>query len=81
MELNDIISLMRSADYKERFKAEYWQLRERLRNLAELLNKWDAGTLDFTPTCPREILDEQYAVMDKYLSILFHRAAIESVTL
>lgn len=81
MTLEETCALMTSADYKERFTAEYWQLRERLRKLAELLNKWDAGTLDFIPTCPREILDEQYAVMDKYLSILFKRAEIEGVSL
>lgn len=81
MELKDTAVLMTSGDYKDRFKAEYWQLRERLRKLAALLNRWDAGELDFTPDCPRELLDEQYAVMDKYLSILFKRAAIEGVTL
>lgn len=81
MELKDTIALMTSGDYKERFKAEYWQLRERLRKLAALLNKWDAGTLDFTPDCPREILDRQIRTMADYIGILGERAAIEGVTL
>ena len=53
MELKDTISMMESADYKERFKAEYEQLRIRLEKLNAMLDKWDAGTLSFNPTCPR----------------------------
>ena len=42
MELKDTIIGMTSADYKERFKAEYQQVKIRYTKLKALLNKWDA---------------------------------------
>lgn len=81
MELKDTAALMMSADYKERFCAEYWQLRDRFVKLTVMLNKWDAGELDFTPDCPRQLLDRQIRAMADYIGILEERAAIEGVTL
>ena len=81
MELKDTAALMTSTDYKERFKAEYWQVRDRFLKLTVMLNKWDAGELDFTPDCPRELLDRQIRAMAEYIGILKERAAIEKVTL
>ena len=49
MELKDTIELMTSEDYKERFKAEYLQLKIRVEGLRKMLIKWDADKLDFTP--------------------------------
>ena len=49
MELKDTVALMASADYKERFKAEYYQLVIRFKKLQAMLEKWDKGELDFTP--------------------------------
>ena len=46
-----------------------------------MCKKWDEGTLTFTPTCPREIYDEQLKAMDAYLSVLKKRAEIEAVKL
>ena len=46
-----------------------------------MLVKYDAGKLDFTPTCPIELLREQAATMGKYLYILETRALIEEVEL
>ena len=43
MELNKTIEMMTSADYKERFKAEYFQLSLRLNGLLGLLSKWENG--------------------------------------
>ena len=37
MELKDTVSLMQSADYKERFKAEYYQLVIRYKKLKAML--------------------------------------------
>lgn len=68
-------------DYVERMKAEYRELKERYEKLHRMLVKYDAGTLDFTPTCPIELLKEQAAAMGKYLYILEVRAEIEGVTL
>ena len=47
MKLKDTIQMMQSADYKERFKAEYYQLLLRYQKLKEILLKWDRGELEF----------------------------------
>lgn len=66
-------------DYKERMKVEYQQTKERYDKLHKMLVKYDAGTLDFTPTCPIELLKEQAGAMGRYLYILEVRAQIEDV--
>lgn len=81
MELKETIEMMQSADYKERFIAEYRQLKIRYTKLHNMLVKADAGTLDFTPTCPLDLLREQKALMGKYLYTLEVRAQIEGVDL
>lgn len=80
-ELKDTIVLMESADYKDRFKAEYWQLRDRYKKLVSMLTKWDNGQLDFTPTCPRSLYTKQVNAMHEYLDVLERRAELESVDL
>lgn len=72
---------MVSSDYKERFKAEYVQLRNRLEGLKRMLKAWDNGTLDFTPTCPRFIYGRQESDMMLYLNVLEERARIEEIEL
>lgn len=81
MELKDTIEMMQSADYKERFKAEYHQTKVRYDKLHKMLTKADAGTLDFTPTCPLDLLREQKANMGKYLYCLEVRAEMEGIDL
>lgn len=81
MQLKDTINLMTSNDYKERFKAEYHQTLERFNKLYKLLIKHEAGTLDFVPSCPIEVLKEQKMHMDNYLHILEVRAEIENIKL
>jgi len=66
-------------DYKARMKKEYWQLKDRYTKLHSMLVKYDAGTLDFTPTCPVNLLREQKAAMGNYLNCLEVRAEIEGV--
>ena len=68
-------------DYKERMKKEYWQLKERYEKLHKMCVKYEAGTLDFTPTCTLELLKEQKAAMGNYLHCLEIRAEIEGVKL
>lgn len=51
--LCDTVELMNSADYRERFKAEYLQVVIRYKGLRNMLDKWDRGELEFKPTCPR----------------------------
>ena len=72
---------MMSPDYKERFKAEYIQLKNRLEGLKRMLDAWDNGTLAFTPTCPRDLYDVQESAMRMYLDVLKRRATIEEVEL
>lgn len=72
---------MKSPDYKKRFEAEYRQLRIRYEGLKRMCEKWDAGGLDFTPTCPRATYDKQMAAMVDYLSVLEVRAYDEGIDL
>ena len=46
-----------------------------------MLIKADAHTLDFTPTCPLDLLRDQKAAMGKYLYHLEVRAEIEGIKL
>ena len=64
-----------------RFKREYYELKERYMKLHKMLVKYDAGTLEFQPTCPIELLRKQKSTMGQYLNILEIRAEIEKVTL
>lgn len=81
MELKDTIELMQSEDYKERFKAEYYQLKIRLEKLYEMLVRYDAGTLGFTPDCSIQLLKDQLSIMRDYLYALQVRAEIENIEL
>lgn len=79
--LADTVQMMNSSDYKERFRAEYHQLNIRLMKLCEMVQKWDEGSLDFTPTCPRATYYFQIKFMQEYLDILEIRAKIENIEL
>ena len=81
MELKDTIELMNSNDYKERFKAEYLQTKIRYEKLHKMVIKYEAGTLEFEPSCSLEILKEQKSYMGNYLRILEIRAEIEKIEL
>lgn len=81
MELKDTIELMVSADYKERFKAEYYQLAIRYKKLKTLLDKWDRGQLNFNPICPRSTYNMQINAMADLLAVLEARAVMEGIEL
>lgn len=81
MELQDTIELMQSKDFKERFKAEYYQTKIRYEKLHKMIVKYESGTLNFTPNCSLELLKHQAATMGKYLYCLEMRAIIESIEL
>lgn len=81
MELRDTVEMMNSADYKERFKAEYYQTAIRYGKLKAMVDKYNNGTLEFKPTCPMSIYDIQLRAMRDYLTILEARAVIEGVEL
>lgn len=79
MELKDTVEAMLSKDYKERFKAEYNQLNIRLNKLRDMIEKYEAGKLDFKPTTPIDILKIQAWHMSAYKVMLIDRARIESI--
>ena len=81
IELKDTVAMMGSDDYKERFVAEYVQLKIRYKRLYAVLEKYAADKLDFKPTCPIEILYEQLDHMEAYLSVLETRAKYEGIEL
>ena len=80
-ELKQTVELMNSSDYKERFKAEYYQLKIRYDKLHNMCEKWDKEELDFTPTCSRFTYARQLNAMAFYLKILEERAIVEKVEL
>lgn len=79
--LNETVSLMNSANYKDRFIAEYWQTKIRYEKLHNMTIKYKSGTLNFTPTCPLSLLLEQEQYMKQYLNKLEDRAELESIDL
>ena len=81
MQLKDTIEMMTSEDFKERFKAEYYQLSLRLYSLTSMLYKWKNNMLDFEPKCTKEILESQIIYMKGYINILRLRAQIEEIDL
>lgn len=81
MELKDTMNGMCSADYMERFKAEYWQTKIRYHKLHDMILKYEAGTLNFEPSCSLELLKSQANNMGQYLYVLEVRAEIEHIEL
>lgn len=79
--LEDTIDLMTSSDYKERFIAEYEQTKIRYEKLHRMIVKHEAGTLEFTPTSPIELLRTQKSHMREYLYCLEIRAEIENINI
>lgn len=79
MKLKDTVEMMNSSDYKDRFRAEYWQLSLRLDGLSAMLIKWENDMLDFVPTCSKEALEYQVVFMQGYLNILRIRAEDEGI--
>ena len=85
MELKETVELMNSEDYKERFVAEYHQVKIRYEKLKNFCNKIEVETMlgkEVTKhDCPLELLREQQKYMGLYLSILEKRSLIENVEL
>ena len=68
MPLKNTVDLMLSDNYKDRFRAEYYQTKERYQRLHLMIIKYEAGTLDFQP-------------MGEYLYVLEMRAQLEEIDL
>jgi hypothetical protein len=84
-ELKEKVELMNSEDYKERFIAEYHQVKIRYEKLKNFCNKIEVeemlGKEVTKHDCPLELLREQQKYMGLYLSILEKRALIENIVL
>ena len=81
MELKDTIELMQSADYKDRFRAEYAQADIRIRKLGAFLDKLASGEAQQRYETQQEVLKSQHAVLCTYLEILRVRAKNEGIEL
>ena len=81
MQLKDTVEMMESIDYKERFKAEYFQLEIRVNGLRNMLKKYKKGTLTFNPSCSYDLLNGQLKAMELYATYLDERAEIEEIDL
>ena len=81
VELRETVEMMNSADYKERFKAEYYQLDARIYKLTGMVSNYEMGTLDFEPSCPLDLLLAQLDAMKIYAYTLRERAKIEGIEL
>ena len=79
--LYDTAVLMKSDDFKERFQAEYIQLKIRYAGLKAMLEKYKAGTLPFKPKCSYKLLFTQLVYMENYMNVLKERAEIENIDL
>ena len=73
--------IVETTTYKDRMREEYLQLKDRYDKLHRMVTKYEAGTLDFTPTCSLDLLKAQKKAMGEYLHCLEIRAEIEEVTL
>lgn len=81
MPLKNTVDLMLSDNYKDRFRAEYYQTKERYQRLHLMIIKYEAGTLDFQPDCQLELLKRQAKAMGEYLYVLEMRAQLEEIDL
>lgn len=81
MPLKNTVDLMLSDNYKDRFRAEYYQTKERYQRLHLMIIKYEAGTLVSNPDCPLELLKRQAKAMGEYLYVLEMRAQLEEIDL
>ena len=97
MDLALTIKFMTSINYKERFKAEYWQTKERYERLKRFCNIIEAqqqitsginnGELEreipqkLPHDCPLSLLRRQLDTMREYIDVLEVRATIENIEL
>lgn len=87
MDLKDTIEMMNSDDYKERFKAEYYQTKIRYEKLKRLNTRiraqeiTDQYTVLTKHDCPGCLLRDQQRAMGQYLHLLEVRAVIEKIEL
>ena len=88
--LADTVDLMNSSDYRDRFVAEYIQLKIRYEKLKDFNTRIEAARKskecevsieEPEHDCPASLLREQQAIMGEYLHLLELRAKIEDIDL
>ena len=83
MEYKDTVDMMLSDDYKERMKAEYYQLKIRMEKLKDFILKIDIAEVNGEESpehdCPVGLLHRQLHIMGLYLQILELRANKEGI--
>lgn len=83
--LDQTIGYMLSADYKDRFKAEFWQLSLRASKLEHYIKRIKdaraAGEPEPPHDCSVELLEEQLDCMYDYCRILLKRGLVEHINL
>lgn len=80
-ELEETVGLMFSPDFKDRLKAEYWQLALRYDKLRFELIKYEAGVESKITADKAAIRNEQARIMDQYLQVLEEIAKVEGINL
>ena len=81
MDLKDTIELMCSADWKDRFLAEYYQTKIRYEKLHKLIVRREVGKHGFDTPIPLESWKEQARHMGQYLYELEVQAVIHGIEL
>lgn len=81
MKLENTVELMNSNDYKDRFLAEYYQVKIRYEKLLNIIKRYENKTLEFELSCDINLLRKQAFVMECYMNILKERANEECVEL
>ena len=83
--LDQTIGYMLSADYKDRFKAEFWQLSIRASKLEHYIKRIKdtqaTGEPEPPHDCSVELLEEQLDCMYDYRRILLKRGLTEHINL
>lgn len=80
-ELKETVNLMESDDYKERFIAEYAQVKIRSLKLLKIVKSHFTDGEKFKLTCPIGLLINQLTAMGSYLGVLRDRATFEKIEL
>ena len=91
MKVSETVETITSDAYKERFRAEYYQTKERYERLKSFNNKIEAASRTSygiskrvempKHDCPEELLRDQQRAMGEYLHLLEIRAVIENIEL
>ena len=80
MNLKDTVALMCSDSYKDRLKAEYWQVRNRYDKLVRVLTSASQRALNI-PEDQQELMQKQAHYMYHYMITLSERCKLEGINL